>query len=357
MKTKSSRRSAVERRVLDSLTLSVLLFDHRLRLIYVNAAGEMLFALSSRQMLGVTAAELLQCPSGEIERSMRGALISGQPITERDVVMPIPNGSEVTLDCAITPIRDPGYRPEFLVELQQKDQQLRISREELLVGQQQAVKDLVRGLAHEVKNPLGGLRGAAQLLHRELRDVELREYTQIIIAEADRLENLVSRMLGPNKVPDPQEINIHQITEHVRSLARVESADQIGIHCDYDPSIPPFIGDREQLIQAFLNLVRNATQAVGPGGEIVLRTRVLRQYTIAGQRHRLVLKVDVQDNGPGIPAELIPRIFFPMVGTREGGSGLGLSIAQSLISRHGGLIECTSRPGATEFSVLLPLEA
>jgi two-component system, NtrC family, nitrogen regulation sensor histidine kinase GlnL len=299
---------------------------------------------------------LIDCPRGEIERNMRLALASGQPFAEREVAMPLPDGREITVDCTLSPIRDGDHPVEVLVELQPKDRQLRISREERLIAQHQAVRDLVRGLAHEIKNPLGGLRGAAQLLERELPDPTLREYTQIIIDEADRLRNLVNRMLGPSKLPDPEEINIHQILERVRSLARAECGDRVEIGRDYDPSIPALVGDREQLIQALLNLVRNATQAVDLGGKVVLRTRILRQFTIGGERYRLVVKIDIQDNGPGIPPELMPRIFYPMVGAREGGSGLGLSIAQALVNRHRGLIECASRPGETIFSVLLPVE-
>lgn len=346
--------SPVERRVLDSLTVAVLLFNQELRLIYLNPAAEVLFASSARQMLGAHVRDLVSCPAGEMERDLKIALASGQPFSEREVLLPFPDGREVTVDCTISPIRDGEGPMEILVELQQKDHQLRITREERLISQHHAARQLVRGLAHEIKNPLGGLRGAAQLLERELPDESLREYTQIIIAEADRLQALMNRMLGPNKLPKREEVNIHQILERVRQLALAESGDEAVIRRDYDPSIPTLLGDADQLIQALLNLVRNATRASGSGGILILRTRILRQFTIGNQRHRLVIKIDVEDNGPGISAEVMSRLFYPMIGNTSG-SGLGLSIAQSLVNLHHGLIECTSRPGETVFSVLLPV--
>jgi two-component system nitrogen regulation sensor histidine kinase GlnL len=213
---------------------------------------------------------------------------------------------------------------------------------------------LIRGLAHEVKNPLVGLRGAAQLLERRLDEAELREYTQVIIGEADRLQALVDRMLGPATLPQHVELNIHEVLERVRQLVEAEAG--LAIDADYDPSIPDLVGDRDQLIQAMLNLLRNAVQSVDGEGRVAIRSRSHRQVTIGQQRHRLVIGIDVIDDGPGIPAEMVESIFYPMVTGRVGGTGLGLSIAQELIHRHGGLIECTSRPGETVFRVLLPLE-
>ncbi len=215
---------------------------------------------------------------------------------------------------------------------------------------------MIRGLAHEIKNPLGGLRGAAQLLERELPDPQLTEYTKIIIDEADRLQNLLNRMLGPNTLPNLRETNIHHVLERVRSLVLAEAPPGIEITRDYDPSIPNLNADSDQLIQAALNLVRNAVQALGQHGSIILRTRAQRQITIGHERHRLVLTLEVIDNGPGIPQEIQERIFYPMVTGHANGTGLGFSIAQSLINRHGGLIECTSEPGNTIFRILLPLE-
>ena len=220
------------------------------------------------------------------------------------------------------------------------------------------MRSLVRGLAHEIKNPLGGLRGAAQLLERQLPSEELKEFTQVIIGEADRLQNLLDRMLGPNTPPNMRMINIHSVLERVRTLVEAENASLPGIELerDYDPSIPDVYGDAEQLIQVVLNLVRNAIQALGQEGRIVLRTRTQRQVTLGQKVHRLVLRVDIVDNGPGIPEPLQNDIFYPMVTGRADGTGLGLPIAQSVINHHGGLIECASRPGETVFTIYLPLE-
>jgi len=350
------KESCTERKILENLNVSVLLFDTDLRLRYINPAGEMLFASSARHMIGVPAIELVQCAGGQVERDLRITLDTGQPFSEREVLLGLPDGRQVTVDCTISPLKDLEGPTEVLVELQQKDRQLRITREEQLIAQHQTVRELVRGLAHEVKNPLGGLRGAAQLLERELPDDSLYEYTHIIIDEAARLHALVDRMLGPNRLPNKQAVNIHYVLERVRHLVQAEIGDRIALTRDYDPSIPLLEADSDQLIQALLNLVRNATRAAGERGQVTLRTRVLRQFTLGNVRHRLVLKVDVEDNGPGIAPELLPGIFFPMVSGSHEGAGLGLPIAQSLISEHGGLIECSSRHGETTFSVLLPLE-
>eukprot|EP01132_Coremiostelium_polycephalum_P023306 gene23306-27725_t len=220
---------------------------------------------------------------------------------------------------------------------------------------------LVRGLAHEIKNPLGGIRGAAQLLARELPDENLKDYTNVIIEEADRLRNLVDRMLGSNKLPSLAMTNVHEVLERVCQLVEAESQGCITLVRDYDPSIPDVLIDREQMIQAVLNIVRNAMQAISSQnelrlGRISLRTRALRQFTIGHVRHRLVTKVEIIDNGPGIPAELQETIFFPMVSGRPDGTGLGLAITQNIISQHQGLIECESHPGHTTFSIFLPLE-
>ena len=357
VKNSSSHQQNLETRVLDNLSAAVLLFDQELHLRYINPAGEMLLAVSSRHLLDQPAADLVNCPGGQIARDLRSALESGQPFSEREVVMPRPDGAQITVDCTITPLIELGRQPEVLVELQQVDRQLRISREEQLIVQGQAVREIVRGLAHEIKNPLGGLRGAAQLLERELPDDSLYEYTHIIIDEADRLQSLLNRMLGPNKLPQRSEVNIHGVLERVRQLVAVEVGGEVRFRVDYDPSIPLLRqADSDQLIQAFLNIVRNAARAVGDRGHITLRTRVMRQFTIGMKRHPLVVRVDVEDDGPGVPLELQPTIFYPMVSAAEGGSGLGLSIAQTLVNQHQGLIECNSKPGQTVFSVLLPLE-
>jgi len=242
-----------------------------------------------------------------------------------------------------------------------RDRLLRITKEEAQLSKQETTKLLVRGLAHEIKNPLGGIRGAAQLLSRELPEEHLKDYTNVIIEEADRLRNLVDRMLGSNKLPSLAMTNVHEVLERVCSLVDAESQGRITLVRDYDPSIPEVLVDREQMIQAVLNIVRNAMQALTSGneahmGRITLRTRALRQFTIGHTRHRLVVKTEIIDNGPGIPPELQDTLFYPMVSGRPDGTGLGLAITQNIISQHQGLIECESHPGHTVFSIFLPLE-
>ncbi len=349
------KKSNLEKLVLENLSTAILLFDREFRLLYLNTSAEMLFAVSSRKAIGSSVMEMIRCPGSVLESNLNQSMESGQPFTEREHQLTLPDGTEITVDCTVVPLRQ-GYRVhELLVEIQQVDRQLRITREEQILSRNEATRALVRGLAHEIKNPLGGLRGAAQLLERELQDPALTEYTQIIIEEADRLQNLVNNMLGPNRVPETKSVNIHQILERVCNLVKVEAGPTLTINKDYDPSIPPITGDMDQLIQSFLNILRNAVNAAGTKGVLSITTRILRQFTIGNIRHRLVLSVEIEDNGPGIPKELQERIFFPMV-TGGDGMGLGLSISQTLINRHQGLIEFTSKPGQTVFRVLLPLE-
>ncbi len=343
----------LQKRILDNLSNAVLVLDQNLEVSYINPAGEMLLGVSTRQAIGASAIELLHLDA-RIGASLVQSRDGGHPFTERELELNPRPELELTVDLSVTPFIDASRDATLLLELHHLDRHLRISREEHLLAQQNATRALIRGLAHEVKNPLGGLRGAAQLLERRLDEVELREYTQVIIGEADRLQSLVDRMLGPAKLPQHVELNVHEVLERVRQLVEAESS--LSIDADYDPSIPDLVGDRDQLIQALLNIVRNAVQSVGPDGHVAVRTRCHRQFTIGQLRHRLVIGIDIVDDGPGIPASMIENIFYPMVTGREGGSGLGLSIAQELIHRHGGLIECTSRPGQTVFRILLPLE-
>lgn len=343
--------------IIDNLDSVVMLFDQDLRLTYVNPAGEMLFSASERNMVGQKACDLISCPEAIVGSNLKKALREYQPITEREIVLPLPDGTEVVVDCSIIPMQNLAEVDRgLIVEIQMLDRHIRISREEQLINQQSVTRDLVRGLAHEIKNPLGGLRGAAQLLEAELLTEELKEYTTIIIDEADRLQKLVDRMLGPNKLPQKRPLNIHDVLERVRSLVLAENSS-IPIWRDYDPSIPEMIGDNDQLIQAILNIVRNAEKALEgqPRPRITLRTRIARQMTLGNQRHKLVAKLEVIDNGPGIAKDVQEKIFFPMVTATEGGVGVGLSISQSLISKHAGLIQCNSRPGRTVFTIWIPL--
>jgi two-component system nitrogen regulation sensor histidine kinase GlnL len=346
----------LERRVIDNLSTAVLVFDAELKLAYLNPAAEMLFAVSARSVLGQSANAFLPCPGSAIDEKLHLALREGVAFTEREIRLQLNDDREITVNCSVQPLHRFDAADELLVELHQVDRLLRISREEHLLSQQKATQALVRGLAHEIKNPLGGLRGAAQLLERELPDQELREYTRIIIDEADRLQGLMNRMLGPNRVVEEKRINIHQVLERVRQLVRAETGTQVSITRDYDPSIPDIMGDADTLIQALLNIARNGARAAGENGRLVFRTRVMRQFTIGSQRHRLVVLVEIEDNGHGIAGELQERIFLPMVSGSEGGTGLGLTIAQNIVNRHRGLIECRSKEGETVFSVFLPLE-
>jgi len=339
---------------LDNLSTAVLLFDDQLCLRYLNPAAEMLLAMSKRQSLGLLLEDLLPHNRPFCAR-LSEVLETGHPFTEREMTMLLPGTRSAIVYCMVTPVLDGSTPRELLVELIRVDSHLRVLREDALLTQNTATRALLRGLAHEIKNPLGGLRGAAQLLERELSEESLKEYTRIIIGEADRLQDLLNRMLGPNTLPRKRTINIHEVLGRVHILVAAEANRAIQIHVDYDPSIPAVIADPDQLIQALLNLVRNAAQALGDRGNITLRTRVRRQFSIAGRHHRLVLQVDILDDGPGVPEELLPYIFLPMVTGRAEGVGLGLSIAQSLINQNGGLIQCASRPGDTVFSLLLPI--
>jgi two-component system nitrogen regulation sensor histidine kinase GlnL len=250
---------------------------------------------------------------------------------------------------------------EVIVELLPVEQQTRQEREERLLDQAQANKELIRNLAHEIKNPLGGIRGSAQLLEMELDDKDLTEYTQVIIREADRLQTLVDRLLAPHRRPHVVgDVNIHEVCERVRALILAEFPRGLKVVRDYDISIPEFRGDREQLIQAVLNIAHNAAQALQErlaqgDAQITLKTRILRQVTFGKQRYRLALELHVMDNGPGVPDSIKDRIFFPLISGREGGSGLGLTLAQTFVQQHHGLIECESEPGRTVFKILIPL--
>ena len=354
-------RCDLEALLLDQLNTAVLYLDDQLQVQYMNSAAEVLLGISVSRTYGIKINELL--PEAVLfSRKLEDALRQENPYMERELRLPVTDANEIILDYVVTPVREENHCVGLLIELHQLDRQLRMTREENLLAQQQASRAVIRGLAHEIKNPLGGLRGAAQLLEHELADPDLLEYTQIIMNEADRLQNLVDAMLGPNRPPRKEDINIHQIVEHVRALVEAEGHPGIVIMPDYDPSLPTLIADPDQLIQALLNVVRNAVQALteqarhGEPARIQLRTRSQRQLTIGMRLHKLVIRLDVLDNGPGIPPELIEHVFYPMITSRPDGTGLGLSIAQDLIARHGGLIECQSRPGYTRFTLFLPLE-
>lgn len=341
--------------ILDNLATAVLIFDRRLRLVFINPAGEMLFEVSAGKVVGRTVGELLP-KSRRLVRALQRTLTHGSPFTARGVPLALPGTQRITVDCTVSKLSDDPGAGELLVELTQVDRLLRLANEQQMLQSQTANRAMIEGLAHEIKNPLGGLRGAAQLLERELPDGSLKAYTGIIMEEADRLRALVDRMVGPNQPLTRVPTNLHQILEHVRNLILAEHAPGIHIERIYDPSLPDLRADPDQLIQAVLNVVRNAVEAMNARGRISLRTGVERRFTIGQKSHRLVLRADIEDEGPGIAPELLNRIFYPMVTGKAQGSGLGLSIANDIISRHGGLIECNSQPGKTVFSIYLPLE-
>ncbi|MGZ5008925.1 MAG: nitrogen regulation protein NR(II) [Methylobacter sp.] len=344
----------MHKRILDHLNSSILLFDRNLILSYLNPAGEILLADSARHLVGVSAYELFKSSDPSLLMNLQQCLNMAEPLMDRELTVDRMSHS-VTINFSATPLLKNEQVNEILVELQQVDSHLRISKEERLLTQQNTARLLVRGLAHEIKNPLGGLRGAAQLLDLELTDPELKEYTRIIIAESDRLQGLMDKMLGPNKLPNKKALNIHEVLERVRQLVQVES--NLTIKSDYDPSIPDILADKDQLIQAILNIAKNAVQALNGKGDITIKTRIHRQVTIGRKRYKLAVKCDIIDNGPGIDADMMNQIFYPMITGRADGTGLGLSIAQALINQHNGLIECTSEPGNTVFSIFLPIIA
>lgn len=341
--------------LIESISTAVVVLDRDLRLANINPAGEMLFRMGARGAMGKPLPDLL--PRGRnLSRLLLRVLDEMHPVTVRGMRLLLADGTAITVDCILTPLID-GIKPEgLLIELNQVDRLLRLAHEERVRARHAANRAVTKGLAHEIKNPLGGLRGAAQLLERELDREELHEYTRIIISEADRLRNLVDRIMGPRNPMRMQSLNIHEVLEHVRKLLLAENPQQLTIDTDYDPSLPEIEGDAEQLIQAFLNVARNAVQALGGDGRIVFHTRIERQFTVDHKRHRLSLCVVIEDNGPGVPPELVEDIFYPLVTGRPEGSGLGLAIAQDIITHHGGLIECQSKPGETLFTTYLPLE-
>jgi two-component system nitrogen regulation sensor histidine kinase GlnL len=342
------------KRLLDNLNTAVLLFDSMLCLRYLNTAAEILLEDSERQLLGISAKQLFKLSDEAFLNNLKHCRDAAEPLIDYGLELHRASHS-VFVNFSVTPLDSETRVNEILVELLPIDNRLRISQEEHTTLQQQAARLMVRGLAHEIKNPLGGLRGAAQLLDLELSNTELKEYTQVIIEEADRLQDLVNRMLGSNELPNKKLLNIHEVLERVRWLVQTEMGENIKIHCDYDPSIPELLGDKNQLIQAVLNIVRNAVQAIFESGNVTLKTRICRHATIERLRYKLALRCEIIDDGIGIAPDMLNKIFYPMVTGRAEGTGLGLSISQALISQHQGVIECHSEKGRTVFTIILPL--
>ena len=339
---------------LDLLATAVVVLDDDFVVRYANPAAENVLTTGARSLIGQPFLGFF-AEREELERALEDARVIHWDYSARNVTYVRTGREPVPFSCTVT--RIDAFGMALLAELRPISEQLRIEREARMESEQQSNRELIRNLAHEIKNPLGGLRGSAQLLERELDRPELREYTQVIIKEADRLQTLMDRMLTPHRAPRVEPLGFHEVLERVRSLVRAEFG--VEIVRDYDPSLPDIEADREQLIQAVLNVVRNAAQALrgaATRGEIRLRTRVARQVTLARRRYRHALAVEITDNGPGIPPELQGRVFHPLVSGRTGGSGLGLTLAQNFINQHHGVISFESVPGSTVFEILLPIE-
>lgn len=340
--------------LIGNLSIGVVCMDEALDIALINPAAEAMLSISATRALKANLLDLIEVPDSLLMR-MHETLQSAQPYTDREVALETVGHARLVADCTLSPWNVDGKTLGILLELAPLDRQLRIAREEALLSQQQNTRSLMRGLAHEIKNPLGGIRGAAQLLQQELEDESLHEYTGIIISESDRLQQLIDRMLGPANRLDMKLLNIHAVLEHVRKIIRVEANTGIELKVDYDPSIPELLSDNDRLVQVFLNIAANAMHAVGAKGQIIFRTRIVSNFTIGTQRHKLILCVEIIDNGCGISEELREQIFYPLVSDRSEGTGLGLSIAQTTVNQLGGLIECRSEPQQTVFSVYLPL--
>ena len=325
--------------------------------LFANAALEDALGTSRRTIEGSNFPDCFTEPH-ILQNALEGAGSNEFAALRYDAWLKRLNHEPVPVHVILAQTERPG---EVIIEMLPQEQQAKQDREERLIDQAQANKELIRNLAHEIKNPLGGIRGAAQLLEMEIESRELIEYTQVIIHEADRLQSLVDRLLAPHRRPHVVgDVNIHEICERVRSLILAEFPRGLKIEREYDVSIPEFRGDREQLIQAVLNVAHNATQAlterIADGdAQITFLSRIARQVTFGKQRYRLALELHVIDNGPGVPESIKDRIFYPLVSGREGGSGLGLTLAQTFVQQHHGLIECDSVPGRTDFKLLIPL--
>ncbi len=345
--------------LLDSLVTGIIVLDSGYHVTYLNAAAQTLLGFSPNQAVGRRITDLGRGAETLLplfERARQG----GEGVVQRELSWPAPGGTDRILDCAVTEASLGSRGGCLLLEIEDITQHKRLTRENALLAQLGGSRLMVRQLAHEIKNPLGGLRGAAQLLERELLDPSLREYTRVIISEADRLTHLLDSMLGPGRPPAKQLINVHELLERVYHLLRSEAAEGVTVDRDYDPSLPALTVDPNHIIQAMLNLGRNAIQALSgarvENPRLTLRTRVAGNVGVGGRRHRLVATIQFEDNGPGVAPEIRDTIFYPLVSGRTDGTGLGLGIAQDLVSRHGGLIEFDSAPGRTIFVIYLPMD-
>jgi len=341
--------------LIENIYTAVLVFDKDLCLTNINTAGENLLSLSQRKITGSSVSEILPEAAKFIE-TLHRSLNSRQPYMEWGLELILANTKSMIVDCTITPWFIDDVCQEVIVEIVDAHSYAKVMREESMTILHDAARQSLQGMAHEIKNPLGGLRGAAQLLEQELNGNELTEYTQIIINEADRLRNLIDRMITPSSKRYSSDVNIHEVLEYVLTLVEAEVSSSLDVVRDYDPSLPLVNVDREQLIQAFLNMIRNAVQAIGQQGQITLRSRITRRITIRQHYYKMAVQIEIIDDGPGVPVDIVDSVFYPMVTGRAEGTGLGLSIAQSLIQTHGGLIEYERIDGLTIFRTLLPIQ-
>jgi len=340
-------------RLFDALATAVVVLDAEDCVWQMNTAAEGLLGISLKRAMGKSFEELapgLEGLSALCKRARAEQQSFGQALR---IMAPQRDGTELELSARVSPAND-GSSDMLLIELFDTTQRHHLDRESALVTQRGASRRMLSQLAHEIRNPLGGLRGAAQLLERELENPSLHEFTQVIIGEADRLESLVAGLLGPGSRPDMQPANLHEVLEYIARLVCSEEP-QIELQRDYDPSLPDLLMDRDQLTQALLNLMRNAAQAIKGNGVVILRTRVGTNQILSNRLHRVVAVVEIEDNGPGVPEDITDTIFYPLVTGRKDGTGIGLPLAQELVTRHRGLIEFSSRPGKTVFSVSLPV--
>lgn len=345
-------RTTFAQYTVSQMVTAVVIVDGDLNINYLNSAAEALFAKSLNRLYQQNFNDIFTQNTISTER-LQQVFATGQDFTDSDVVLEFIDGYHITIEVTASVALFKGNK-HILLECMQIDKQKQISAEVFQEQQWDAARDLIRGLAHEIKNPLGGLRGAAQLLDKEL-DSEQQEFTAMIIEQADRLTNLVDRLLGPNQLPNLEPHNVHEVFEKIHQLVSLDNAQDITFIRDYDPSIPDLDIDTEKLQQTLINIIRNATQVLDEKGIITFKTRIATNQTIAGKQVKLAVKLSIIDNGPGIPPALQDTIFYPMVSGRADGTGLGLSIAQTLVHQHNGKLTCHSYPGRTEFSILLPL--
>ncbi len=331
----------------------VLLDDHLL-ILGMNPAAENILGISARRATGSSLLQLVDDEPEMRDILSRVLVTSNHYANELRLAPNEAHNEERIVDCRVSPVDIDDAR--LLVEMTDVTRRSQISRENALLIQHGAGRQMIRQLAHEIKNPLGGIRGAAQLLERQLEDAELSEYTDVVISETDRLAGLVDTLLGPGGPPNKQPVNIHELLEYVIRIVEAEDQRTLSIRREYDPGLPEISLDRDQMVQALLNLVRNATAALDGQGTMTLRSRAVTNFTIGDVRHRVIATIEIEDDGPGIPTDMQDSVFYPLVTSKPDGTGLGLPAAQELLSRHGGLIEFDSRPGRTVFMVRLPLE-